>query len=581
MRKTGNKKEEISTSKKMLSVCLSVALVLGSLSALAFADGEDADAEVQDQPAVVEPEVVDEATPAVVDEEPAEVTDEEEPAAVDAEVAEDAEEQDGDAVVDPAEEADAEVAEEEQAEVVETISVPTYNAPESITDGKIYYVGDSLPAAHNTSANRTYFKFGDTTMYVNGGTLRLVNGTFRNQTNTSTYRPEYGNLTIAAGEGDAIGIKVTRPDGDNPGSQSNPYTVTVEKHVHSWALTVSNQNKTCTVSCTAARCPLSNSTRVATVSIAANGGTYNGSAFAATLTQQIPNIAGLTVSVSDITYTGTDTEGTDYSSTDAPLDAGSYTASATVTVGEASETISATFTINKAYVSYSGVTWPTAVQDGLTDLGEIVLPQGGEVELIVAGSMPEANGGKFVYSTDGTTFSEDVPTTSEALENVTVSFKIQPDKNHTTFDWNWEIPDITVMNYYFVSGDNSSWTQGSTENVVITVKRSNTDTETIDRFTALYVDGEEVNDSSYNKEAGSVILTIGPEYLKTLSVGDHTVKVGFQDGTQTYELSTKITIKAAPTPAPQTGEYAGALVLIASAILVAAGAAFVVKAKKA
>lgn len=578
MRKTGNKKKEISKSKRTIAICLTMAMMLGSVSYLAFAD------EAEEEPAadeavveVAEPAAEEQAAPA--EEVAAEPADEEEdvsePEVADADV----EEQDGDAVVDPAEEADAVVAEEEQAEVVETISVPTYNAAEDITDGKIYYVGDSLPAAHNTSANRTYFKFGDTTMYVNGGTLRLVDGTFRNQIGTRPTR--YGNLTIDAGEGDAIGIKVTKPAGDNPGSQSNPYTVTVEKHVHSWALTVSNQNKTCTVSCTAARCPLKNSTRVATVSIAANGGTYNGSAFAATLTQQIPNIAGLTVSVSDITYTGKDTEGTDYSSTDAPVDAGSYTASATVTVGEASETISATFTINKAYVNYNRITWPTPVQDGLTDLGEIVLPQGGEVELIVAGSVPEANGGKFVYSTDGTTFSEDVPTTSEALENVTVSFKIQPDKNHTTFDWNWEIANITVMNYYFVSGDNSSWTQGSTENVVITVKRSNTDTETIDRFTALYVDGEEVNDSSYNKEAGSVILTIGPEYLKTLSVGDHTVKVGFQDGTQTYELSTKITIKAAPTPAPQTGEYAGAFVLVIGAIMAAAGAAFVIKAKKA
>lgn len=44
-------------------------------------------------------------------------------------------------------------------------------------------------------------------------------------------------------------------------------------------------------------------------------------------------------------------------------------------------------------------------------------------------------------------------------------------------------------------------------------------------------------------------LSVKPEYLETLSVGDHTVKVNFQDGSATV----KLTVKAAatqPTPKP-------------------------------
>ena len=86
-----------------------------------------------------------------------------------------------------------------------------------------------------------------------------------------------------------------------------------------------------------------------------------------------------------------------------------------------------------------------------------------------------------------------------------------------------------------------------------------------------------MNDSSYNLEAGSAIVTLSADYLKTLADGKHSFKVEFSDP---YTVETNFSITS-PSSAPQTGEYAGTFVLVIGAVMAAAGAAFVIKAKKA
>ena len=63
------------------------------------------------------------------------------------------------------------------------------------------------------------------------------------------------------------------------------------------------------------------------------------------------------------------------------------------------------------------------------------------------------------------------------------------------------------------------------------------------------IGGVTVGSANYSAAEGSLKLSIKPEYLETLAVGDHTVKVNFQDGSATVKL-TVLAASAQPTPSP-------------------------------
>ena len=56
----------------------------------------------------------------------------------------------------------------------------------------------------------------------------------------------------------------------------------------------------------------------------------------------------------------------------------------------------------------------------------------------------------------------------------------------------------------------------------------------------VYVDNKLVDSTNYDSKSGSTVITLKDEYLKTLSVGEHTLKVAFSDN---GEAITKFTIK--------------------------------------
>lgn len=94
-----------------------------------------------------------------------------------------------------------------------------------------------------------------------------------------------------------------------------------------------------------------------------------------------------------------------------------------------------------------------------------------------------------------------------------------------------------------------TWQKGSGKSLDLTFKRSEDDHLTYGLFGSLEIGGVTVGSANYGAAEGSLKLSIKPEYLETLSVGDHTVKVNFQDGSATV----KLTVKAAatqPTPKP-------------------------------
>ncbi len=72
----------------------------------------------------------------------------------------------------------------------------------------------------------------------------------------------------------------------------------------------------------------------------------------------------------------------------------------------------------------------------------------------------------------------------------------------------------------------------------------------------VYVDNELVDPKNYTAESGSTIITLKKEFVDTLSVGEHTLKVLFNDGGEaitTFNVA-KVT---EPTDNPQTGDNIG------------------------
>lgn len=99
------------------------------------------------------------------------------------------------------------------------------------------------------------------------------------------------------------------------------------------------------------------------------------------------------------------------------------------------------------------------------------------------------------------------------------------------------------------SGANSVWTSGSNEPLVIS------STAEFSTFIRADVDGKKLEqDRDYTAKAGSTVITLKPEYLKTLAPGTYKLDIVSEGGT----ASTNFTIKApAPTPVPnipQTGD---------------------------
>ena len=135
-------------------------------------------------------------------------------------------------------------------------------------------------------------------------------------------------------------------------------------------------------------------------------------------------------------------------------------------------------------------------------------------------------------------------------------------------------PTPTTISYAAKDGSGNTiqsvtWQKESRKNLDITFKRSEDDHLTYGLFGSLEIGGVTVDSANYGAAEGSLKLSIKPEYLETLSVGDHTVKVNFQDGSATV----KLTVKAAAVN-PTTGDESN-LALWSSLMFLSVAAMFV------
>jgi len=81
------------------------------------------------------------------------------------------------------------------------------------------------------------------------------------------------------------------------------------------------------------------------------------------------------------------------------------------------------------------------------------------------------------------------------------------------------------------------WTKGDTNGLICTCNAG------FDKFTNVEVDGALLDAVHYTAVSGSTIITLVPEYLETLTVGDHSIKLILTDGS----VQTWFTIREAAT----------------------------------
>ena len=150
----------------------------------------------------------------------------------------------------------------------------------------------------------------------------------------------------------------------------------------------------------------------------------------------------------------------------------------------------------------------------------------------------------------------------------------------TTFTYSYVKENTAPITYTNTEGEGSNYTLGTNGTLTFRFSRSENDAETINYFTGIKVDNVEVSSNNYTYSAGCVIINLKPEYLQTLSVGQHTLTAMFDDG---GDVTVNFTIVAAaqntptptPTPTPSgtaiasTGETFPMTVLYGIAMLIA------------
>lgn len=103
--------------------------------------------------------------------------------------------------------------------------------------------------------------------------------------------------------------------------------------------------------------------------------------------------------------------------------------------------------------------------------------------------------------------------------------------------------------YEMLDGANSTWTSNKDGNLVI---RGNGE---IAKFKNVKVDGAIVDVSNYTVTEGSTIITFKADYLKTLSIGSHTVEIVWIDGS----ASTSFTVEQNQSEGNKDGNSGGNL----------------------
>ena len=153
--------------------------------------------------------------------------------------------------------------------------------------------------------------------------------------------------------------------------------------------------------------------------------------------------------------------------------------------------------------------------------------------------------------------------------------KLEPDSNGTYTipnilrDTLISVSGVQKVDYNIAEGDNAKYTQGALGVGRFVFKRTVNDKVTFGRFTYAELDGKVLDPNNYTKASGSLIIELKKEFMATLPVGEHLLKVHFSDDTE--GVIAHFFIEAAATdPSVTTGDTSAPIlwiILLAAALL--------------
>ena len=152
-----------------------------------------------------------------------------------------------------------------------------------------------------------------------------------------------------------------------------------------------------------------------------------------------------------------------------------------------------------------------------------------------------------------------------------------------TYDFTFQYvkEEVKPKEYNVIEGANQKYTINESKNATF---RINAEYNIFENGGKVYVDNTLVDNNNYTSKSGSTIITLKDAYLKTLSVGEHTLKVAFTDGgeaTTKFEIAKKVEEnKEEIISNPKTGDNVMLYVTIASVSILGLGATTIVPRKR-
>ena len=131
--------------------------------------------------------------------------------------------------------------------------------------------------------------------------------------------------------------------------------------------------------------------------------------------------------------------------------------------------------------------------------------------------------------------------------------------------------DEELEGIYTITDDSGAqWAQGSTTGLTFRIVQEGISDDAYDFFEDggcyIEVDGKVLDISLFTYEKGSVIITIMPELLKTLSIGEHTITITFSNAT----VTTKFNVTPASS-VPASGESVSTAAIAGVSVIALAG----------
>ncbi len=148
--------------------------------------------------------------------------------------------------------------------------------------------------------------------------------------------------------------------------------------------------------------------------------------------------------------------------------------------------------------------------------------------------------------------------------------------NMALIDAIWDANYVVWKNFTIIEGADATYLVNSDSSIIIRIRQEGIEDWAyelfIDAGEEILIDGEKAPDGTIKTRKGSLIIELMPDLLKTLSVGEHKLTVKF-DNDVTLDLV--FTVRAA-TDVPASGESVSPAVYVGIAMVLLAGAGFVV-----